>query len=190
MKILVSGFEPFDQLNTNPSEQIVELLLQESYNFNLQGIILPVSFERAFIRLENKINLLKPDYVICLGVAVNRNVITPERLAINYKEASIADNDGVQPQGAPVLNGEVDGLITSLPIKQMALEAKALGVEAEVSNTAGTYVCNDLMYKVINHSKSNGYLAGFIHVPPVEKQSLEQLLIGIKAMINYCANDQ
>ena len=150
MKILVSGFEAFDGLEINPSQQLVEALS------DVETIVLPVTFKDSFDVLKNKIDEIKPDYVICTGLASIRDEITPERIAINLIEARIPDNSGAQPIGEKIIPDGPDGLFASLPIKNMAKACNDAGVNASVSNTAGTYVCNYLMYQVIDYGNQKG----------------------------------
>jgi len=190
MKILISGFEAFGSFKQNPSEQLVNALLKKQFNFELVGTILPVSFEDAFSKLELLILKYQPNYAISFGVARKRSCITPERIAINYRTSSIADNDGYQPEGEEVISNSADGLFTSLPIEQMVKASQSVGVNAEVSNTAGTYVCNDVMYKLMHMSQEHNFKAGFIHIPPTtsidpstQNVDLESLVLGASAML-------
>ncbi len=192
MKVLITGFEPFKDLKTNSSEELVNALLEETFDFELAGTILPVSFKRAFTKLELLINEYRPDYVVSFGVATERTVITPERIAINFRKSEYPDNDGYAANGEIILDGSEDGLFTSLPVDEMVNACMAKGIDAKVSLTAGTYVCNDLMYKLMKKSRELGFKASFIHVPPIagtkgsnSTLNLEELKVGVFEMLNY-----
>lgn len=177
MKILVSGFEKFDGLEENPSQILVESL------HGVESIILPVTFKECFQKLKEKIEQCQPDIVICTGLAGIRDEITPERIAINLIEARIPDNEGNQPIGEKISANGPDGLFATIPIKKMAEVAARTGVKASVSNTAGTYVCNFLMYKVLEFTKDKNIKSGFIHIPPLDKISLEKTKVAFQEML-------
>lgn len=177
MKVLISGFEVFDNNKINPSQEVLGHLE------NVETIVLPVSFEASFQILKKKVMDVNPEFVICLGLASTRSNITPERLAMNLIEARIPDNDGKQPIGKKIIPTGTDGLFSSLPIKQMVKACNDVGVNSEISNTAGTYVCNYLMYQIIHLSRELNFKAGFIHLPPFEKINLQEQVKGLNAMI-------
>ena len=191
MKILITGFVPFAGMKVNPSEELVQALLNESCSFDLIGQILPVSFARAFPIVKELISEHKPSYVISFGVATNRTIITPGRIAINLRKSETPDDDGYTPIGEKIFSESEDGLFSSLPVDQMVNACLDEGVDAKSSNSAGTYVCNDLMYKVIKASRSDGFKAGFIHVPPLagtegseSTMTLDELKLGVVQMLN------
>ena len=105
-------------------------------------------FGRAPEAVLREVERLRPDFVVSVGQAAGRTAITPERIAINCEEASIPDNAGFQPAGGPVVEGGPDGYFSLLPVKEMAAAIQAAGLPGKVSNTAGTYVCNHLMYHI------------------------------------------
>ena len=174
MKILLSGFGAFDTFKENPSSMVLSLLKNEDLPFDLETVLLPVSFDKCFEVLKEKINSTKPDAVIGMGLAGIRDEITPERVAINLIEARIPDNEGQQPLGKKVVEGGSDGLFTSLPIKAMVKAATDLDYKASVSNTAGTYICNYLMFKIIHYTNQQNILGGFIHLPPTIEMNKEK----------------
>jgi len=180
MKVLISGFEPFDQMSFNPSQELMRRLLQESFSFDLETIVLPVSFEKCFSVLGSKIKSFQPDVIIGTGLANSRSEVTIERVAINTIEARIADNDGVQPQLKAIIDGASDGIFSQLPIHAMVENAKKEHLPAGLSNSAGTYVCNYLMYMIVHYAKNHHLRGGFIHLPPskeISEQGLEMSLI-------------
>ena len=118
---------------------------------------------------------LRPDAVVCVGQAGGRAGVTPELVAVNLRSARIPDNAGNAPMDEPVVPGGPDGLFSTLPVEEMAARVRALGLPASVSYSAGTYVCNDLMYTVLHHFAGTGVRAGFIHVPFLPEQAEESV---------------
>lgn len=167
MKILISGFEPFNGLKENPSELLVSSLNNNKLDFNIVSTILPVSFETSFPQLKSIIDETQPDFIVCFGVATTRSKISIERIAINHMDSSIPDNDGLTPHNQKISPEGPDGLFSSLPIQNMFQACSQLGVECEVSYSAGTYVCNHLMYQVLNYGLHQNFKAGFVHIPPL-----------------------
>lgn len=196
MKILISGFEAFDGLESNPSEDLILELAKKKWDFMLYPVVLPVSFKKAFRKLKKEIDKLRPDIVICVGLAYIRNEITLERVAINFAEARIPDNDGFQPVGEFIVAQAPDGLFSDLPINSMAQVCIDNKIKASISNTAGTYVCNALMYEVLLYGRSKKFKAGFIHIPPTsdikkEKGTVEmdELIQAFHLMLNGLAKE-
>lgn len=183
MKVLVTGFEPFNQMKHNPSEMLVSLLKEFEFKFSLEGLVLPVSFERSFLVLEEALLSLVPDVVVSLGVAQKRQAITPEKMAINHIETKIADNDGHLPEESEVLKGYPDELISDLPVEEMVKACVSKNIPAKVSFSAGSYVCNQVMYKTLCLSKLKSFRSGFIHLPPLEVMPIEITCLGLRSML-------
>jgi len=180
MKVLISGFEPFDGMQFNPSQALMSSLKSEEFSFELETIVLPVSFNSCFEILKLKMNEFKPDIIIGTGLASSRREITIERIAINTIEARIADNDGNQPVQNYILEESSDGLFSQLPIHAMVLNGLKDNLPVAISNTAGTYVCNYLMYMIVNYAKNYNLKGGFIYLPPskeINQDGLEMTLI-------------
>lgn len=177
MKVLISGFEPFGGDSINPSEQLIKKLQGQTFPFEVLGVVLPVSFKESFTILKEQIDQFNPDYVVCTGLAKNRSGITIERIAVNLMEAPIPDNEGYQPSGKSVISDQSDGLFSTLPIEFILEELKKAKIKSSISNTAGTYVCNSLMYNVISYGKECGYKGGFVHLPPTP-----EMVEGVNAM--------
>lgn len=169
MKILVTGFEPFEGLAINPSAQLLDYLKTKSFPFTLETELLPVSFTHAFPTLKQKLNQFQPDFLIMTGLAQNRDEITFEKIAINFNNARNTDNDGHQPKRESVIQGGPDGLFTSLPMNEILHWAEQNKYPLKASYTAGTYVCNDLFYKALHHLNHHRTKAGFIHLPATEE---------------------
>lgn len=192
--ILLSGFEPFGEFKSNPTERLVAELGKERFPFALETVLLPVSFQNAFERLKTEIDRVRPHYVVCTGLAGERDQITPERVAINCLEAPIPDNDGVQPQGLRIDATQADGIFSDLPLDELVRACRAHQIKSAVSNSAGTYVCNYLMFRTLVYAKSLGFKAGFIHVPPTPDMKaagphmeFEKILTGVRKMLEVLA---
>jgi pyroglutamyl-peptidase len=136
----------------------------------------PCEFRRAIEVVAEAIERLHPVLVVCLGQAGGRLRLGVERVAINIDDARIPDNSGVQPIDELIAPNGPPAYFASLPVKAMAAAMRAAGAPAEVSNTAGTYVCNHLMYGVLHYLAASGHRAraGFIHVPYSEEQVLDK----------------
>ncbi|MBU9721863.1 MULTISPECIES: pyroglutamyl-peptidase I [Bacillaceae] len=180
-RILISGFEPFGDLKTNPTMELIERLNSKSIpNLEINTIILPVVYNQCAAELIEYINEIKPDLVLSLGVAVGRSAITPERIAINIQdtvgEGKSGDNHGDMPTDRPVERSGPDGLFSTLPIREMVQLLSNNGIPAQISNTAGTYICNNTMYSVLLHLKNNfpEMKAGFVHVPATPEMVLKK----------------
>ena len=168
-KILVTGFEAFDKSALNPSAEIVKALKGD----DLVTAILPVVFGQASSKLKELIELHKPTAVLCLGLAVGRSEITPERIAINLDDARIADNAGNQPLGQRIIADGPDGYFSTLPIEKMVTSMKAAGIPASISLSAGTFVCNHIFYVLQDYLKDSSISSGFMHVPLMDEQRKE-----------------
>jgi len=167
--ILVTGFEAFDKSALNPSGEIVKALKGD----DLVTAILPVVFGQASSQLRELIDLHKPSAVLCLGLAVGRSEITPERIAINVDDARIADNAGNQPLEQRIIADGPDGHFSTLPIEKMVTAMKAAGIPASISLSAGTYVCNHIFYVLQDYLKESNIPSGFMHVPLMDEQHKE-----------------
>jgi pyroglutamyl-peptidase len=163
-KLLLTGFEPFLGFPINPTEAIVkELDGQEIGGYRVHGLLLPVDYETAGPKILLEIADVQPDAVIALGLAAGRTSITPERIAINCRDGE-ADNSGVALQDAPIVENGPDGYFSTLPIRKMVEVLNESGYPARISNSAGTYLCNNIMYTVL-HSAGDIKNAGFVHIP-------------------------
>jgi pyroglutamyl-peptidase len=136
----------------------------------------PCEFRRAVEVVAAAIERHRPALVVCLGLAGGRTHVSVERVAINVDDARIADNRGAKPVDEPIAAGGPPAYFATLPVKAMVAAMRAAGVPAEVSNSAGTYVCNHLMYGVLHFLAASGRRAraGFIHLPYAEEQVLER----------------
>jgi len=166
-KLLLTGFEPFLDHPINPTEKIVQTLQNKTIgNYEITAVLLPVDFEKGPMKIVEALREHQPDAVISLGLAAGRSVITPERIAINCRDGE-PDNSGVVLEDAPVSVEGADGYFSTLPIRKFVNLLKENGFPAEISNSAGTYLCNNVMYMVLHElQKENKKIpAGFVHIP-------------------------
>lgn len=165
-KILVTGFEPFLDYKINPTMQIVEELNGKKIDcYDIVGRILSVDFQQSAEQLKQHIEEVKPQIIISLGLAGGRFKVTPERIAINVKDGE-PDNNGYTPVDERIHEEGADAYLTNLPIRSMVNRLQAEGYPAEISNTAGTYLCNNIMYEGLAFAQQHeGVRAGFIHIP-------------------------
>lgn len=175
MKILLTGFEPFGGEAMNPSYEAVRRLPDTLAGAQLLKLQLPVAFAGCRPALRKALEAWQPDAVLCVGQAGGRAAVTVERVAINLADARIPDNARAQPVDVPVLPGGPAAYFASIPVKAVVLRVRAAGIPCELSYTAGTYVCNALLYHALSLAagqKQDGPvpLAGFIHLPYAEEQ--------------------
>ncbi|WP_028544848.1 pyroglutamyl-peptidase I [Paenibacillus taiwanensis] len=195
-RILLTGFEPFQQETINPSwEAVKQLDSQIIGHYEVMARRLPTAFYPAKSQIQTYLQELHPEVVICVGQAGGRPDITLERIAINLIDARIPDNDGVSPIDVPI---EADGPAaywTNLPIKAMRSAIQGAGVPCSISYSAGTYVCNSTFYALMHAIESFGQSCrgGFIHIPFLPQQatahvgkasmSLDDMVRGLHAAI-------
>ena len=176
MKILVTGFDPFGGEKVNPALEAVKSLPSEIHGAEIHWVEIPTVFYRSAEVLEAEIVRFQPDAVLCIGQAGGRASLTPERVAINQDDARIPDNQGNQPVDTPIrLDGQA-AYFSTLPIKAMVQAIKEEGLPATVSNTAGTFVCNHLMYQALYlaDKKFPNMRAGFMHIPYMTEQVINK----------------
>lgn len=177
-RILLTGFEPFDQDRINPSWEVARALDgAQIAGAAVQALQLPCVFGAAVEVLHQGLAQWQPSLVICLGLAGGRASIMPERVAVNMDDARIADNAGHQPIDVPVVRDAPAAYFSTLPIKAMVRQMREAGVPAAVSNTAGTFVCNHVFYALMHRLARRagpGVRGGFIHVPALPEQAAQQ----------------
>ncbi len=170
--VLVTGFTPFDHEKVNPSYEAIKLLPNHMDGISIIPIELPTVFTTSAMILIDKINETNPDAILMFGQAGGRKSISIERIAINIDDASIPDNQGYQPIDKPIVIDGQSAYFSTLPIKTLNDKLNAHGIPASISNSAGTFICNHLMYQILcylNKEKRNT-IAGFIHVPYIHEQ--------------------
>lgn len=172
VKILVTAFEPFDGESVNPAHEAIKCLPGEIAGAKIIKKEIPTVFMKAFSVLEDTIKIEKPDIVICMGQAGGRFGITVERVAINVDDARIPDNAGDQPIDHPIFEDGENAYFAKLPIKLMVKKIQKNGIPASVSNSAGTFVCNHIMYGLLYliDKKYPNLCGGFIHIPFLPEQ--------------------
>lgn len=171
--VLITGFEPFDGERINPSWEAVSQLHDRLIgNAKVIALQLPCVFGASLEVLYSAIEKVKPDIVIAVGQAGGRSEISVERVAINIDDARIPDNVGKQPIDEPIVEQGAAAYFSTLPIKSMVAGIREAGIPASVSQTAGTFVCNHVMYGLLHHLRRRKTRSGFIHIPWLPEQAI------------------
>lgn len=173
-RLLLTGFEPFLNHSINPTEEIIHALNEKKIgDWQITGKVLPVDFHSTGKRMIEFIHSEKPDAIISLGLAAGRDRITPERIAINCNDGA-KDNQGYEPDGEKIAENGPDGYFSTLPIKNMVQALKDEGIPAKISNTAGAYLCNHVMYQALHEINQQQWdiPSGFIHIPASHRLAL------------------
>lgn len=175
-KVLVMGFDPFGGEAVNPAFEAVKLLPEEIAGAQIVKLEIPTVFTRSAVVLEEAMDREQPDIVICVGQAGGRSALTVEKVAINLAEARIPDNDGEQPLDTPLREDGDVAYFASVPVKAMVANVRDHGLPAFVSYTAGTFVCNSIMYHLLYliDRKFPGIRGGFMHVPYATGQVVDK----------------
>ena len=196
MAILLTGFEPFGGDARNPSADLLALLGGEHIDGQpIATAVLPCCFGAVGPALEAALTRHAPSLVLAIGQAGGRACLSFERVAINLLDARIADNDGAQPVDLPVIESAPPAYFTTLPVKAMAEAARAAGVPAELSLSAGTYVCNAAFFRLMHLLSAHPHVrGGFLHIPFLPEQAarqpgapsmaLETVVIGVRAALS------
>lgn len=195
MIILVTGFDPFGGEAINPAIEAVKRLPDTIKGAQVIKLEIPTVFHKSAAVMADKIATIKPDVVLNIGQAGGRPDLTPERVAINMDDARIEDNDKQQPIDVAIREDGEPAYFATLPIKAMVESMRKAGVPASVSNSAGTFVCNHIMYQSLYLADKQypGMKAGFMHIPFLPEQvldkpgqpsmSLDTIVHGIEAAI-------
>ena len=198
MKLLLTAFTPFDGEKINPALEAVKLVKDRIVNILIVKLEVPTVFGKSIDTVREAIEREKPDFVLSIGQASGRAEICPERVAINLDDARIPDNEGNQPIDEPIFPDGENAYFSTLPVKAMVEAIRKEGLPSSLSNSAGTYVCNHLMYGVLYYlDKRPGMKAGFIHVPYIPEQvknkkdipslELSEIVRGLEAAITAIA---
>ncbi len=172
--VLMTAFEPFGGESINPSWEAVRSFDgKEIGGARIVVRQLPVVFARCGEVLIQALEEIRPDRVLCVGQAGGRSDITVERVAINVNDARIPDNDRQQPIDEPIVAEGPAAYFSTLPIKAMVAALREVGVPASVSQTAGTFTCNNVMYQLLHWLQRSGSTArgGFVHIPYMPEQA-------------------
>ena len=187
-KLLITGFEPFGGCPGNPSRLAVEALPDRVGDWEVHKQYLPTVYGEAANRVLTAAEVLKPDRILCVGQAGGRDAITPERIGVNIRDARIPDNAGNQPRGEFVVPEGPAAYFATVPVEAMAQAVRDRSIPASVSNTAGTYVCNDVLYTLLHRYRETETQVGFIHVPNTPELgepslALSRIVEGLTAII-------
>ena len=178
MKLLLTGFEPFGGSHINPSEQTLLAIAHDGMpGVELRTAILPVDRSAGPAKAIAAIREFQPDAVVCLGEASRRMAISIERVAVNLMDYRIADNSGNQVHDVPISPDGPAAYFTTLPVRAMLDAVRAARVPAELSLSAGAFLCNQVTYAVLHFLAANNLRtpAGFIHLPALPEQVLDKI---------------
>lgn len=172
MKILITGFDPFGGEPVNPALEAVKLMKDEITGAKIIKLEIPTVFRKSVEKIHEMMKAERPDVVLSIGQAGGRFGVTPERVAINVDDARIKDNEGNQPVDTPIFTDGEAAYFSNLPVKAMVEAIKNKGLPSTLSNSAGTFVCNHVMYGVLYyiHKEFPNVRGGFIHVPFITDQ--------------------
>ena len=190
-KLLITGFDPFGGETTNPSWEAVRSLPDIVGDFMLCKLQIPTVFGQAAEKVLEATHIFQPDVILCIGQAGGRSAVTPERIAVNIRDARIPDNAGNQPRHAFVAPDGPAAYFTTAPVVAMVEHIAAAGIPAAVSNSAGAFVCNDTLYSLLHRFAGTPVAVGFIHVPYLPEQGepslpLEAITSALTAAIEVC----
>ena len=171
--LLITGFDPFGGQSVNPSWEAVRRLPDEVGHWRLTKLQIPTVFGQAAETVLAAADEIHPDAIVCVGQAGGRSAITPEVVAINLREAQIADNAGSRPVNEPVAEDGPCGYFSTLPVRQMVQAMTAAGYPAALSYSAGAFVCNDVLYTLLHSYTQTATAVGFLHVPFLPEQAGE-----------------
>ena len=190
--LIITGFDPFGGESVNPAWEAVRRLPDTIGEYRLTKFQIPTRFSAAVEAVLAVAEADSPDVILCIGQAGGRSAVTPERIAINFNDARIPDNGGFQPAEQPIDPDGPDGIFATVPVSAMAEAIRAAGIPGQVSLSAGAFVCNDTLYRLLRHYEGTDTRVGFIHVPFLPEQAkegvpsmtLEQIIAGLTAAIS------
>lgn len=176
MKALVTGFDPFGGEAINPAYEAVKKMKDRIGGCEIVKLEIPTVFERSLKAIEEAIEREKPDIVLCVGQAGGRFGMSIEKVGINLDEARIPDNDGNSPSGTPIRPDGETAYFSNLPVKAITEKMRCENIPAQISYTAGTYVCNHVLYGLMYmiSTKYGNLKGGFIHVPFLPEQVMDK----------------
>lgn len=195
-RVLLTGFEPFNNSTLNPSKEVVEKINHRSI---VAKEVLPVVFSKAAKRVIELIEEVKPEVVIALGQAEGRPQINLERVAINYMHGQIADNEGVFALSGEITKDAPAAYFSTLPLELISQSLTAAKIPVAISLSAGSFLCNHIFYSMQHHLHGKGARSGFIHLPLMSEQSnefpnlatieLEMMLKAIDTILDVITED-
>ena len=189
--ILITGFDPFGGESTNASWEAVKRLPEKIGNLQIHKLEIPTVFGEAAEKVLRTAETLRPQVILCVGQAAGRSAVTPERIGINIRDARIPDNRGYVPADVPVVPDGPAAYFATVPVKDMVSAIQQKNIPASVSNSAGTFVCNDLLYTLLHHFDGTSTQVGFVHIPLLPEQGspalpLEDAIAALTAAIEAC----
>lgn len=187
-RLLITGFDPFGGERINPSWEAVRLLPERIGEFVLGKKQIPTQFHIGAQAVLEEAALWQPQVILCIGQAGGRSAVTPERIGVNLRDAWIRDNAGCQPRDEKICPEGPDGIFATVPVKKMAEAIQKAGYPGAVSNTAGTFVCNEVLYTLLHRFAGTDIKVGFVHVPYLPEQgspsmALEDIAKALEAAI-------
>ena len=190
-RLLITGFDPFGGGSVNPSWEAVSRLPDRVGEYEMRKLASPTRFGKAAEMILDQAREFQPHVIISVGLAGGRDAVTPERIAVNIRDARIADNAGNQPKGEFVAPDGPAAYFATVPVEKMAQAVRQAGIPATVSNSAGAFVCNDTLYGLLHAFAGSKVRCGFIHVPYIPEQgqpnlALEQIVAALIAAIEVC----
>ena len=183
-RILVTGFDPFGGERVNPALEAVMRLPERVGNFEVTKLEVPTVFGAAADAAWQAAQDIQPHVILCVGQAGGRSAVTPEVVGINLREAAIPDNEGNVPVNTPVVEGGPAAYFATLPVRDMVAAVRERGIPCALSYSAGTFVCNDLLYTLLHRYCDTGVQVGFVHVPYLPTQAKEGMpSMALSAMV-------
>jgi pyroglutamyl-peptidase len=202
MKALVTAFDPFGGERFNASQEAVSRLPARIGKLDVVTVVLPTSYARSHAALEVAIAQSWPEIVLCVGQASERAVLSVERMAINLQDAHIPDNDGARPMDTQVVANAPAAYFSTLPVKKVLAALHSARLPAEISCSAGSFVCNHVFYGLMHYAANSErpLCGGFLHVPRLPQQShrdsktpameLEDIVRGIRILLETTGRPQ
>ena len=187
-KLLITGFDPFGGESVNPAWEAVKLLPDVIGEYELVKLEIPTVFGAAAQAVIDRAEEIHPDVIISVGQAGGRAAVTPEMVGINLRCASIPDNMGSLPCDIPVVEGAPAAYFSTLPVRAMTKAICDAGLPGAVSYSAGSFVCNDVLYSLLHRFAGTTVRAGFIHVPFLPEQAADKPSLPLdKTVAALCA---
>ncbi len=188
---MITGFDPFAGASINPSWEAVKRLPEQIGNWQLTKLEIPTVYGLAAQTVLDAAKDLQPDAILCVGQAGGRDAVTPEIYGVNLRHARIADNAGNCPLAQPIVQGAPAAYLATVPVRDVIRAVRTLGLPCRASYSAGRFVCNDLLYTLLDHYHRTDTKVGFVHIPYLPEQagegvpslSLEQSVAALVAAI-------
>lgn len=170
-KLLVTGFDPFGGESVNAAWEAVSKLPEQIGEYQIFKRQIPTVFGLAARKTELFAGEIQPDVILCIGQAAGRCGVTPEVIGINLQEARIPDNAGNQPVNCPIVSDGPAAYFSTIPVREVVAAIQKEDIPASLSYSAGTFVCNDVLYSLLHRYRDTNTLIGFIHLPCLPEQA-------------------